>query len=51
MNRSRQGRNYIEAGSYIEVLFSRHNIRYIVITDDVDIVNRQKIDINRLKIY
>lgn len=37
---SRLGRNYIEAGSYIEVFFPRHNVRYIAITDGVDSLNR-----------
>ena len=30
---SRLGRNYIEAGSYIEIFFPKHNVRYIAITD------------------
>lgn len=29
---SRLGRNYIEAGSYIEIFFPKHNVRYIAIT-------------------
>ena len=33
---SRLGRNYIEAGSYIEIFFPKHHIRYIAITDGVD---------------
>ena len=33
---SRLGRNYIEAGSYMEIFFPRHNVRYIAITDGVD---------------
>jgi DNA invertase Pin-like site-specific DNA recombinase len=33
---SRFGRDYIEAGQYIEKLFQRHNIRYIAVTDGVD---------------
>ena len=33
---SRLGRNYIEAGSYIEIFFPKHNVRYIAITDGVD---------------
>ena len=32
---SRLGRNYIEAGSYIEIFFPKHNVRYIAITDGV----------------
>lgn len=46
---SRLGRNYIEAGSYIEVFFPRHNVRYIAITDGVDSVNRQEMDITPFK--
>ena len=33
---SRLGRNYIEAGSYIEIFFPKHHVRYIAITDGVD---------------
>ena len=33
---SRLGRNYIEAGSYIEVYFPRHHVRYIAVNDNVD---------------
>ena len=46
---SRLGRNYIEAGSYIEVFFPQHNVRYIAITDGVDSVNRQEMDITPFK--
>lgn len=46
---SRLGRNYIEAGSYIEVFFPRYNVRYIAITDGVDSVNRQEMDITPFK--
>ena len=38
---SRLGRNYIEAGSYIEIFFPKHNVRYIAITDGVDSLTRQ----------
>ena len=31
---SRLGRNYIEAGSYIEIFFPKHHIRYIAITEN-----------------
>ena len=27
---------YIEAGSYIEIFFPKHNVRYIAVTDGVD---------------
>ena len=33
---SRLGRNYIEAGTYIEIFFPKHNVRYIAVTDGVD---------------
>ena len=46
---SRLGRNYIEAGSYIEVFFPRHNVRYIAVTDGVDSMNRQEMDITPFK--
>ena len=46
---SRLGRNYIEAGSYIEIFFPRHNVRYIAITDGVDSLNRQEMDITPFK--
>jgi len=46
---SRLGRNYIEAGSYIEILFPRHNVRYIAVTDGVDSLNRQEMDITPFK--
>lgn len=46
---SRLGRNYIEAGSYIEVFFPRHKVRYIAITDGVDSLNRQEMDITPFK--
>ena len=41
---SRLGRNYIEAGSYIEIFFPKHNVRYIAITDGVDSLTRQDWD-------
>ena len=49
--------NYIEAesiggggGSYIEDLFSpKHNVRYIAITDGVDSLTRQEMDITPFK--
>ena len=46
---SRLGRNYIEAGSYMEVFFPQHNVRYIAITDGVDSLNRQEMDITPFK--
>jgi DNA invertase Pin-like site-specific DNA recombinase len=46
---SRLGRNYIEAGSYIEIFFPKHNIRYIAITDGVDSLTRQEMDITPFK--
>ena len=38
---SRLGRNYIEAGSYIEIFFPKHNVRYIAVTDGVDSLTRR----------
>ena len=35
-NLARFGRNYIEAGSYIEKYFPDHMVRYIAILDDID---------------
>jgi len=46
---SRLGRNYIEAGSYIEMFFPKHNIRYIAVTDGVDSLTRQEMDITPFK--
>ncbi len=46
---SRLGRNYIEAGSYIEIFFPGHNVRYIAVTDGVDSLNRQEMDITPFK--
>lgn len=46
---SRLGRNYIEAGSYIEIFFPQHNVRYIAVTDGVDSLTRQEWDITSFK--
>lgn len=46
---SRLGRNYIEAGSYIEIFFPKHNVRYIAVTDGVDSLIRQEMDITPFK--
>lgn len=46
---SRLGRNYIEAGSYIEIFSPKHNVRYIAITDGVDSLTRQEMDIMPFK--
>ena len=48
-NLSRLGRNYIEAGSYIEIFFPKHNVRYIAVTDGVDSLTRQEMDITPFK--
>lgn len=45
----RLGRNYIEAGSYIEIFFPKHRVRYIAITDGVDSLTRQEMDITPFK--
>lgn len=42
-------RNYIEASNYIEIFFSKHNVRYIAITDGVDSLTRQEMDITPFK--
>ena len=46
---SRLGRDYIEAGSYIEIFFPKHNVRYIAVTDGVDSLTRQEMDITPFK--
>ena len=46
---SRLGRNYIEVGTYIEIFFPKHNVRYIAITDGVDSLTRQEMDITPFK--
>ena len=46
---SRLGRNYIESGSYMEVFFPKHNVRYIAITDSYDSLNKQEMDIAPFK--
>lgn len=33
---SRLGRNYLQSGSYIEMYFPKHNVRYISINDGID---------------
>ena len=46
---SRFGRDYLQVGRYTEVFFPRHNVRYIAITDGVDSLNRQEMDITPFK--
>ena len=46
---SRLSRNYLEAGSYIEVFFPKYNVRYIAVTDGVDTLTRQQMDITPFK--
>lgn len=46
---SRLGRNYIEAGSYIEIYFPKHNVRYIAVNDNVDTISGQELDITPFK--
>lgn len=46
---SRLGRNYIEAGSYIEVFFPRHHVRYIAVNDGVDSNKSEELDITPFK--
>jgi DNA invertase Pin-like site-specific DNA recombinase len=42
---SRLGRNYLETGTYIEVFFPDHNVRYIAINDGVDSIDNMQMDI------
>lgn len=42
---SRLGRNYLETGTYIEVFFPNHNVRYIAINDGVDSIDNVQMDI------
>ena len=42
---SRLGRNYLETGTYIEVFFPNHNVRYIAINDGVDSIDNAQMDI------
>lgn len=39
----------IEAGTYIEVFFPQHSVLYIAITDGVESLNRQEMDITPFK--
>ncbi len=42
---SRLGRNYLETGTYIEIFFPRHDVRFIAVNDGVDSNDREKMDI------
>ena len=42
---SRLGRNYLETGTYIEVFFPNHDVRYIAINDGVDSIDNAQMDI------
>ena len=42
---SRLGRNYLETGTYIEVFFPNHNVRFIAINDGVDSIDNAQMDI------
>ena len=46
---SRLGRNYIESGSYIEIFFPQHDVRYIAVNDGVDTINSSEMDITPFK--
>ena len=39
------GRNYLETGTYIEVFFPNHNVRYIAVNDGVDSIDNTQMDI------
>ncbi len=41
---SRIGRNYLEVGFYTEVLFPKHNVRFIALNSGVDSANQQEND-------
>ena len=47
---SRLGRNYVEAGNYIERVFPFLDVRYIAITDDFILQDRELIYPYRLRI-
>ena len=42
---SRLGRNYLEAGRYIEMIFPEYGVRYIAINDQVDTNNAESNDL------
>lgn len=42
---SRLGRNYLEAGRFIEMVFPEYNVRYIAINDQVDTDSRESNDL------
>ena len=46
---SRLGRNYLETGTYIEVYFPKHHVRYVAINDGVDSANDFEMDITPFK--
>lgn len=46
---SRLGRNYLESGSYIEVFFPQHHVRYIAVNDGVDSEQSGGLDITPFK--
>ena len=41
---SRIGRNYLEVGFYTEVMFPKHNVRFIAVNSGVDSANQQDND-------
>ena len=46
---SRLGRNYLETGSFTEIYFPEHNVRYIAVTDGVDTAKGSRMDITPFK--
>ena len=42
---SRLGRNYLEAGRYIEMVFPEYGVRYIAVNDQVDTDNAESNDL------
>ena len=46
---SRLGRNYLESGTYIEMYFPEKRVRYIAVTDGIDTLNANDVDIMPFK--
>ena len=46
---SRLGRNYLETGSFTEIYFPEHSVRYIAVTDGVDTAKGSTMDITPFK--
>lgn len=46
---SRLARNYLESGTYIEMFFPQHGVRYIAVNDGIDSLNSGGMDITPFK--